>query len=590
MTTALPAFGLGFRTNHYAQVTTEGAPRTDFFEIVSENFMRVGGPPKRYLELLRERYPVFAHGVGLSIAGSDPLREDYLEHLQELLQWARPEVVSDHLCWTTDAHRNSHDLLPVAFTEESLKHVCRRIDEVQHRLDHRLLIENPTAYVSFAGNEMDEATFLAELVRLTGCGLLLDVNNLFVNTMNLGLNPLSYLATLPPEGVGYFHLAGHSIEPDVRIDTHDDHVASEVWALYAVAVRRFPQAPTVIEWDDKVPELQVLEDELDKARAVHRESVGENAPLLVDLEHSAAEIIARTKASESRSSAGQRPSERASSSRLVWPKAQKTMLAMVEQVDNLGAEDSRITLFQNDLPVERLRGINVYNNAYFFRLRDILAEATPALHNVVGASEFTRLASRYFATHPPSSYNVKYLGEHLAHFLSECNEPFHGDMTNIALSDLAALEIARFDVFDAVDGEPALGIDALQKVSPDDWAGARFSFRPGFRIVGTTFDIWNVWAAADAGETPPYPSLEAGSLLVYRNEHGAVYHQRLTSEARRLLEAISSGANFETACVAYAGGEIAEESGETMQEIVMLLGQWLNQGMISAISTSSQPI
>jgi uncharacterized protein (UPF0276 family) len=258
--------GLGLRREHYRHVV-ERKPTVDWFEVISENFMAPGGNPRRVLEAVRRDYPVVLHGVSLSIASTEPLDHRYLDQLAELAASVEPSWISDHLSWGTAHGISLHDLLPIPYTEEALAHICRRVETVQDRLGRRILIENPSSYLSFKGSEMTEYAFLAELARRADCGILLDVNNVFVSAYNHGFDPHAYIAAMPAERVGQIHLAGHSREGGLLIDTHDGFVCREVWQLYAEAIALLGPRSTMIEWDAKVPEFDVLEHEL--ARAAH---------------------------------------------------------------------------------------------------------------------------------------------------------------------------------------------------------------------------------------------------------------------------------------------------------------------------------
>jgi uncharacterized protein (UPF0276 family) len=240
--------------------------------VISENFMVAGGNPRRVLEAVRRDYPVVLHGVSLSIASTDPLDEKYLADLAALARDVEPAWVSDHLCWGTAHGINAHDLLPVPYTEEALAHVARRVEAVQETLGRRILLENPSSYLRFRGDDMAEHEFLAELARRADCGILLDVNNVFVSAHNHGFDPHDYIAAMPAERVGQIHLAGHTEEGALLIDTHDGHVRPEVWSLYAETIERLGARSTMIEWDQDVPAFEELEKELD--RAAHWARVG----------------------------------------------------------------------------------------------------------------------------------------------------------------------------------------------------------------------------------------------------------------------------------------------------------------------------
>lgn len=264
MTTRLSGFGLGMRRPHYEHYVTGAAP-VDFVEVISENFMVAGGRPIDTLMRARAHYPVALHGVSLSVGSAETRADDYLDRLKELVDRIEPAVVSDHLCWTGVGGFNSHDLLPVPLTEAALDTVCQAIDRAQTHLQRQMLFENPSSYIAFAGT-MTEWDFLREMVRRTGCGLLLDVNNIFVSATNHGLDPVDWLDGVPLQAVGQIHLAGHSQGEHGLIDTHDAPVDPAVWALYAEVIRRTGAVPTMIERDGNIPALEELTDELALAR------------------------------------------------------------------------------------------------------------------------------------------------------------------------------------------------------------------------------------------------------------------------------------------------------------------------------------
>lgn len=269
-----PGFGLGLRRDHYAAATAGAVAGVDWFEVITENFLVEGGNPRRVLRAVREHTPVVLHGVSLSIGGVDPLDEAYLDGVAALCREVQPSVVSDHLCWTRHGGHNTHDLLPLPYTEEALAHVVARVAHVQERLGRRLLLENPSTYVAFAGSTIPEAEFLAEVARQADCGLLLDINNVFVSCANHGWDAGAYLAAIPGDRIGYVHLAGHTTDGKLLIDTHDMPVRDEVWQLYAAAVRRFGVLSTCIERDDNVPALDELVAELARARHLALEVAG----------------------------------------------------------------------------------------------------------------------------------------------------------------------------------------------------------------------------------------------------------------------------------------------------------------------------
>ena len=258
--------GVGLRAPHYREVLAS-LPDIAWFEVHSENYFGPGGQPLHFLERIRSHYPLSLHGVGLSIGSTDPLNREHLKKLKALIRRFEPGLVSDHLCWGSIGGRYLNDLLPLPYTEEALYHVCHRIRQAQDALGRRILIENISSYLQFTYTAMPEWEFLVEVALLTGCAVLLDLNNIYVNAMNHGFDPARYLRAIPVEAVQEIHLAGFDSNGRCLIDTHGKPVADPVWRLYQQALRRFGHKPTLIEWDTDIPPIATLLAEADKANA-----------------------------------------------------------------------------------------------------------------------------------------------------------------------------------------------------------------------------------------------------------------------------------------------------------------------------------
>ena len=267
---SLPAApGVGYKPQHFADITANPGP-VAWIEIHAENYMGDGGRPLAQLRHLAERFPVSVHGVGLSIGGETPLDRDHLGRLRHLLDWLNPARFSEHLAWSTHDGHFLNDLLPLPYTAATLARVCDHIDEVQEALGRRMLLENPSTYLAFAESDRAETDFLAEVARRTGCGLLLDVNNVFVSAVNQQTDPVSYIDAFPLDRVGEIHLGGHDEDADehgapLLIDSHGTEVADPVWQLYAHTIERGGARPTLIEWDTDVPDWPVLSEEAARA-------------------------------------------------------------------------------------------------------------------------------------------------------------------------------------------------------------------------------------------------------------------------------------------------------------------------------------
>lgn len=273
MTSTVTGFGLGLRSAHYAEFIDQRPTGVDWLEIISENYLVPGGKPLHFLDRIRRDYPMVMHGVSLSIGGSDPLDTDYLKQLKALIERIEPAWVSDHLCWTGTDSLNLHDLLPMPYTRAALDHLARRVQQVQEFIGRPLLMENVSSYVSYPADEMSEWEFIAELTVRSGCDLLLDVNNVYVSSVNHGFDPYAFIDAMPARRVRQIHLAGHEDHGSYLIDTHDHPVCDAVWDLYAYTLRRMGGVPTMIERDDHIPPLSELIAELDAARHVAQQAL-----------------------------------------------------------------------------------------------------------------------------------------------------------------------------------------------------------------------------------------------------------------------------------------------------------------------------
>ena len=262
--------GVGLRTVHYPHIL-EQKPAVDFFEILSENYLDTGGRPLWVLDQVAERYPIVLHGVSMNIGSTDPLDRDHLSKLKSLATRTRAAWVSDHLCWTGVAGRNTHDLLPMPLSEEALRHVVQRVKQVSEILERPLMLENASTYAEFASSSMPEWEFFARLMADADCGMLLDVNNVYVSSFNHGFDPGQYLDAIDPTRVTQYHLAGHTNKGTHIIDTHNDFVIDAVWDLYRHSVARTGNVATLLEWDADIPEFDVVHAEALKARAYRRE-------------------------------------------------------------------------------------------------------------------------------------------------------------------------------------------------------------------------------------------------------------------------------------------------------------------------------
>lgn len=263
-----PKIGVGLRPTHYPYLTDRPQTSLRWFEAISENYMDSEGRPLEMLEMIREDYPVALHGVSLSIVSSEGIRPNYLERLKQLTDRIEPFIVSDHLCWTGLQDANLHDLLPFPFTDDASTTILANIDRVQTTLGRNILLENVSTYISFPDCPYSEWEFITQIAKQSGCKILLDVNNLYVNSQNHHFDPLTYLDAIPTELIGQIHLAGYTDMGTYLFDTHSKEVYPEVWQLFSHLIARAPEVPVLIEWDDDIPEFPRLEEEAKKATAI----------------------------------------------------------------------------------------------------------------------------------------------------------------------------------------------------------------------------------------------------------------------------------------------------------------------------------
>ncbi len=540
--------GIGYRPAHYRWIA-DNRPAVNWFEIITENFLCGGGRPRRFLEQLRRDYPVVMHGVGLSLGSTDPFNDDYLRRWQKLIREIEPAMVSDHLCWTTHGGNNSHDLLPLPYTAECLAHIKSRINFAQELIKRPLLIENPSMYVAFARNDMNEAEFLRELCQSTGCKLLLDLNNLFVNFCNTGIDPLKYLSTIPIDAVAQFHLAGHSVNPEVRIDTHDHPICDEVWSLYAYATQRWPNVPTLIEWDDHIPDfpdLMAVGAQAESAAKSFRE-----AP------------VALSPKAEMTFPVGDTQSPPASLAEL-----QSLTMQLITSRDGSASHVDKWDFFAAQIPVPRHVGLSVYNQAYFLRIRDNLKDIFPALYYLCEDDGFSALVADYLQSTPQKHYNIKFTGECFSDFLANGSLSVDFGIPQQVLADIAALEWAKALIFDCPDESSLLGLNDLAALSAEDWDSLTMLVKGAVSLLETTYDALTFIECHDNQSQPPAPVAGVHRYLVHRLNH-TIKIERVGAVEFAFLQKMLAGQRLRD--IATSASDTAAPIAE---ELPQLLAKW----------------
>ncbi|MBV8636390.1 MAG: DUF692 family protein [Burkholderiaceae bacterium] len=520
--------GVGLRAPHYREFL-EQRPAVDWLEVHSENYLERGGWDAHVLEQLRADYPISLHGVGLGIGSASGFSMEHVRRVRDLVQRIEPVLVSEHLCWGAAGSRNLNDLLPMPLTEESLQLVAERVDRIQNMLGRRILLENVSTYLRFATDAMSEAEFLAQLAARSGCGILLDVNNLYVNQCNHGEDALAALQAIAPSSVGEIHLAGHLVTPEAVIDHHGDHVAPEVWDLYRAALRRFGPVPSLIEWDTDLPALNVLLAEADRARAI-----------MQDMPRGAA-------ASEL---------ERAQS-------------AFADALFDADHEGGALPLFKGDvaLAVQRFA---LYRGNQSSTWDKTLANAYPVLQALVGEEFFAALARAYGKVHPSTDGDLNRFGAHFATFLAGFEHvaeyPYFPDMARLEW----ALHRAHYaDDADALDGP------ALANLAPQQIDCARFAFHPACSLIASPWAVVELWQAHQPGWESGFPSkLETASFALVVRPRWKAEVMSLTPAAHAMLDRLATGKPLGEALDAALAADPQFDFGAHLQ-------QWLQAGVFT---------
>jgi uncharacterized protein (UPF0276 family) len=554
--TARPArgVGIGLRVPHYRRLLEETpAPGLGFLEVHTENYLARSGWDWHVLQSLRRDYPLSLHGVGLGLGSVHGFSEDHLERVRQLAAAIQPALVSEHLSWGALRDRQLNDLLPLRLDGAALDLVATRVERVQEVLKCRILVENVSTYLRFAGDAMSEAEFLAALARRTGCAILLDVNNLYVNQCNHGedaLAALDALAGLPPETVGELHLGGHLVTDQAVIDHHGDRIAPPVWALYRAALARFGDVPTLIEWDTDVPALEVLLEEVGEAARIAAEVAGQG------------EIAA--------------PAVSLTVPPAALPPADPDDLASLQQEFGAALADPvRLAALAPAFRGDPGR-LGIYRGNLTSAWRRALASSYPLLRRLLGGERFDGLARAYGRACPAQDPDLNRFGAGLADFI-EGEEPAW-------LPELARLEWAVHTAWyapDAVaDADPRT---VLASLGPQQFEASRAVLHPSLHLHASSWAIAAFWLAQqEKGAAPPAePAPGPGHALILRARWQAAVREIGAAEyaaLARLANGESFGAAFDAAF------DLDEEA-----PIAAWLDGWLKNGVVTGIVQDAGP-
>jgi uncharacterized protein (UPF0276 family) len=546
--------GIGLRVPHYRQLL-ERRPAVGWLEVHTENYLARSGWDWHVLEALRRDYPISLHGVGLGLGSVHGFSEEHLERVRTLAEAIAPALVSEHLSWGALRDRQLNDLLPLRLDATALDLVAARVERVQEVLRRRILVENVSTYLRFADDAMSEAEFLAALAHRTGCGILLDVNNLYVNQCNHGedaIGALDALAGLPPGTVGELHLGGHLVTDLAVIDHHGDRVAPPVWALYREALARFGAVPALVEWDTDVPALEVLLEEVEEAERI-----------AVELASAPARAVGLS---------AQVPAVR------VLPPARDADLAELQQAFGAALSD----LAHVPLLAPRLKGdagrLGIYRGNLASAWRRALASAYPLLRRLLGEEAFDGLARAYGRAHPAQDPDLGRFGAGLADFLP-------GDDHRPWLPDLARLEWSVHASWYAPDAPASAGggpLAVLAGLSPQQFEASRAILHPSLRLHASDWATAALWLSLQPDGAPAPAEMDRpGHALVLRarwqagvSELGAAEYTALA----RLAGGNSFGAAFDAAF------DIDEDA-----PIAAWLDGWLKSGVVTGIVREAGP-
>ena len=543
-------FGLGLRPSHYSHIF-EHKPQVDWFEIISENFMDTGGKPRRNLDKIRQHYPIVMHGVAMSIGTVDPINSEYLQKLKTLAHEIQPAWISDHLCWTGVAHKNSHDLLPVPYTEEALNHIVSRIQQVQDFLGRQIALENPSTYLEFKTSHIPEAEFITQMAKKSGCNLLLDVNNVYVSCYNHRLDPKAYIDALPLDKVIQIHLSGHNNMGTHIIDTHDDHVVGEVWALYKYVVHQAERIPnTMIEWDDKIPEFDVLYAELEKAKLAAKDA--QNFAPLPNLVKDEGRYVANIATSLS--------------------DAQITMQDAILQGAGMDSKPHEWIRSKAEFaPKDQLA---VYVNAYRFRLYDVTAEDYPILKHYLGEKSFDRLIKDFVNTAHSDHFNIGRYAAHLPDFLAvhELGEAF--------ATELARLENAVSQLTDPPETAP-LQPEHLAGMTPDLLMESKLYPRKALELFAFDYPVNAYFRDVKDEKNPLSPSRQKSFVAVFRHDD-IVWRMDLGEDEYHLLNSLFKGTKI--------GDALAGLDESAAANLSEYFSRWMRNGLLARYEyTAEQP-
>jgi uncharacterized protein (UPF0276 family) len=567
VTLAYLGHGVGLRVPHYERAL-RGALEVDWVEVITENFFGGGGRPRAVLEAVRRERPLVFHGVSLGVGDLGAPDLGYLRQVKALADALEPAWLSDHVCWTRFDGRYSHELLPLPCTREALDTAVANTERAQDFLKRPLVLENVSSYVAHRHGDMTEWEFLAELARRSGCSLLLDLNNVLVSAYNHGFAPSEYLAGLPSDKVAQFHLANHTQHARYKLDDHRGPVPAAVWELFEAAIARFGAVSSLVEWDEELPAWEVLVAERDQAAARARrvqpgERCGQRA------REPAPRGAAGDAAQPHRVPGSLEHTQRLFFDALTWPRGVRDFAARASDAVRRELEDT----FAGDQRLDPIARLDIYANAYFYRLLDVLRDLFPRLAYLAGEVPFHNLVTDYLLAYPSTAPDLRRLGERLPAFVLD--HPL-GQHTPL-LPEVAELELGLASALDAPDS-PLFMRSRLAELAASEWPALELELAPSVRLTKAAHDLTTIAALCDdrqrerALATPP--AAEQTALLIGRRGH-AVYFRALEPRESLTLEKIKGGTRFATLCEAL-GPHDADPA-----RLAEYLMRWVDDGVVA---------
>lgn len=562
-------FGLGLRTTHYADFLAKKQP-LDWLEIITDNFLVEGGKPLVMLDTIRRDYPMAMHGVAMSIGAAGGIDEAYVHKVKALAKRIEPLWISDHLCWTGPSPEQLHDLYPMPYTDEAARLVIEQIQRAQDILQRQLVLENVSSYINFKHNSASEWQFLAHIANSADCLLLVDVNNIYVSSVNHRFNALEYLHALPAKRVQQIHLAGHSDHGDYIVDTHDHPVVPAVWDLYAQACKLFGPVATMIERDDHIPPLPTLIEELAIARGIAARVFAETASQATP--SSVAQAAETASAAETTSAA-------APAADIALAHLQRRIGDYILDLPTPAGIAPALELVREELGVDRAQRLGIYHNAYRVRLAEVLAENFSKTNLYMGSDAFYDEAVAFAVRQPPLARSLSRYGERFPAFLA-AQYPDNPELYELAQLDWDLR--SRFDSRDVM----ALTAEVAQRGASEEgasWLTWPAPLHPSVILRAIRSNVTQIWRAIDADQDVPEVILhdDARFLAIWRK--GLQPHfQTLDAYQAAFLQCLQAGQSIDEAANALAGTDALPEP----QRLAGWLQAWLADGILRLQDTA----